>query len=101
MNYPIRLALILWGEDEDDVQLIQGIVRLEGGEPIFRAGAGTRMPLTPEWVERIKPVGDDIRSVVGQEAEAVLSLTIGDRDGPDEDYIRTGLRVFAPPPASP
>jgi hypothetical protein len=58
-----RLALTIWGKDgngEDEVWVHTGTVPL--------------VKLLPEWLPRIKPVSDDVRSTL-RGADICLSLT--------------------------
>src|ERR1700757_3507555 len=74
-----RLALILWGEDrngEDEVWVHTGTVRASGsGFVLDRGEDKPQVKLLPEWLPRIKPVCDELRTTL-LEAEICLSLTV-------------------------
>ena len=75
-----RLALVLWGKDrhgEDDVWVHTGTVRASGsGFVLDRGEDAPQVKLLSEWLSRIKPVKDEVRSIVCG-AEVYVSLTIG------------------------
>jgi len=75
-----RLALVIWGKDpngEDEVWVHTGNVQASGpGFILDRGEDAPQVKLLSEWLPRIKPVSDDLRTTL-LGAEFCLSLTIG------------------------
>jgi hypothetical protein len=75
-----RLALILWDKDrngEDEVWVHAGTVQTSGSGLVPDRGEhAPQVKLLSEWLPRIKPVSDEIRSTL-LGAELCLSLTVG------------------------
>jgi hypothetical protein len=74
-----RLALVIWGKDrdgEDEVWVHTGTVHESGsGFVLDRGEDKPQVKLLPEWLSRIEPVDDEVRSTLC-EAEVYVSLTI-------------------------
>ena len=74
-----RLALVIWGKDrdgEDEVWVHTGTVQASGSGFVLDRGEDKPLvKLLPEWLSRIKPVNDEVRSTLNG-AEICLSLTI-------------------------
>src|SRR5438445_6377123 len=74
-----RLALVIWGTDrngEDEVWVHTGSVQASGsGFVLDRGEDKPQVKLLPEWLSRIKPVDDEVRSTLC-EAEICVSLTL-------------------------
>ena len=74
-----RLALVIWGKDgdgEDEVFVHTGTVRASGsGFVLDRGEDKPQVKLLPEWLSRIKPVDDEVRSTL-REVEICVSLTL-------------------------
>lgn len=74
------LALIIWGKDhdgQDEVWVHTGNVRASGSGFILDRGEDVpQVKLLSEWLPRIKPVNDELRTIL-LGAELCLSLTVG------------------------
>jgi hypothetical protein len=90
-----RLTLLLMAKTEsgeDDWAVFPGTVVLEDGVLYLDRGVGkARLEIRAEWVERIRPVGEEISAIL-KEADCYLPLTVGALP-PDEDgFLTTGLQ---------
>jgi hypothetical protein len=74
-----RLALVIWGKDrdgEDEVWVHTGTVQASGsGFVLDRGEDKPQVKLLPEWLSRIKPVNEEVRSTLCG-AEICVSFTL-------------------------
>lgn len=62
-----RLALVLWAEDEkgeEDVAVFSGTLVANGGRYFLACERGQAPEILDEWLERIRPVPDDLRETL-------------------------------------
>ncbi len=75
-----RLALLLMGESEDgedDWAVITGIAKLKDGELVLDRGPDNAdFEVRSEWIVRIKPTRDEVRSILG-DCDFFLPLSVG------------------------
>ncbi len=72
------LVIILWGEcdGEEEASCHTGTLRKSGARYEFYRGEGSpAFNLEPQWLERIKPVPDDLKETL-LNADVSLSLTV-------------------------
>ena len=101
MDLPVlngkRFAILLMGTDahgEDAWSVFSGVARVDGATLVIERGLGNPdFEVRFEWLDRIKQVGSDNRSIL-MDAEYYIPLTVGNLpDGFASDSLfSTGLR---------
>lgn len=91
------LAIILWGEcdGEEEASCHTGTLRKSGARYEFYRGEGSpAFNLEPQWLERIKPVPDDLKETL-LSADVSLSLTVEliPEDMDVTEMVFTALRI--------
>ena len=91
------LAIILWGEcdGEEEASCHTGTLRKSGARYEFYRGEGSpAFNLEPQWLERIKPVPDDLKETL-LNADVSLSLTVEliPEDMDVTEMVFTALRI--------
>lgn len=91
------LAIVLWGErdGEEEVSCHTGTLRKSGARYEFYRGEGSpAFNLEPHWLERIKPVPDDLKETL-LNADVSLSLTVEliSEDLDVSELVFTGLQI--------
>jgi hypothetical protein len=98
-----QLALVIWGEDqngEDEVWVHTGTVRMEeSGLFLDRGPDKPQVKLLPEWLPRIEPVTEEVRSILGG-AEFCVSLTVSCIPESDDPSLYESIGVRHPPDAT-
>ena len=98
-----RLVLVLWGKDSDgadEVSAHAGTVRKTSAGFVLERGADQPpIDLRPEWLNRVRPVPENLRSVL-LDADFQIPLTVGSLpEGADTSaYVQLGIRI--PPKSS-
>ena len=99
IEVPGFISLLLIGDGDDEAYAIHGRIESgpEGNE--FVRNDGVRIPLEPEWLERAKPISDDLRSIFGDGSQCFIPLSVGSLpDGTDvSTFIPTGLNLGVAP----
>jgi hypothetical protein len=89
-----KLALLLWAETEngeDDVALFTGILVFENNSYIFKRSEPPHPIIDNDWLGRIQPVANDQLETLNN-AEFVLSLSVGNIKGSDSSFKSFGLK---------
>lgn len=89
-------AVLLMGETaegEDDWAVFSGTLEQNALGLYLDRGAKPSFEIHPEWVERIRPVGSDVKDIL-LDAEHYLSLSVGPipEGESTESYVGTGLK---------
>ncbi len=96
-----KLVLVMIGTDDDGKDewvKFFGTAKYVGTTLFMDRGSkGPPFAIREEWLERIEPVPDALRNILGH-ADIWLRLTVGNLppDANDEDYLPTGLKVPKP-----
>lgn len=95
IEVPGFISLLLVGDDEGEVYAIHGRIESECDGHVFLRGDGVRIPMEPEWLERAKPIKDELRGIFGDASQCYIPLSVGlipdDQDA--SDYLQTGLNL--------
>jgi hypothetical protein len=94
-DVPSRCSLLLIGQGEDEVYAIQGRLEAEDGGHVFNQhSGGGRVPMEPEWLERAKPVTQDLESIFGAASQFFIPLSVGDLPmDANGNSLSTGIRL--------
>jgi len=91
-----RLGIVAWGKHKDgtdDVAVFTGIAEWDGKDLYLRREGGEMFSIPVEWLERPKPVNEEVKEVL-LGWEYCISVTVGNvREGEDmEAFKATGLK---------
>lgn len=80
-------------DGEDEGAVFSGTLKQNESGLYLDRGESPPFEIDPEWIERIKPVGPDIKDIL-LNAEYYLSLSVGQipEGESTESYVATGLK---------
>ena len=95
IQVPGFISLLLIGDGEGEVYAIHGRIELSSHGHQFLGNSGARIPLESEWLERAKPVSQELRGIFGEASQCFIPLSVGSLpEGADvSNYVPTGLNL--------
>jgi hypothetical protein len=99
IKVPGFISLLLIGDDEGEVHAIHGRIELSSDGHLFLGNSGARIPLEPEWLERAKPISQELRSIFGEASQCFIPLSVCSLpEGADvSSLVPTGLNLGTAP----
>ena len=95
IHVPGFVSLLLVGDGEGEVYAIHGRIELSSHGHQFLGNTGARIPLDEEWLERAKPISQELRSIFGEASQCFIPLSVGSL--PDDTdvsgLVPTGLNL--------
>lgn len=94
IEVPGFISSLLVGAGEGEVYAIHGRIEDEGDGYVFMRDDGVRIPMEPEWLERAKPIKEDLRGIFGSASQGYIRLSVGSmpEDADASDCFQTGLK---------
>jgi hypothetical protein len=99
IQVPGFISLLLVGDGEAEVYTIHGCIELSSDGYQFLGNSGARIPLEPEWLERAKPISQELRNIFGEASQCFIPLSVGSLpEGADVSrLVPTGLNLGTAP----
>jgi len=95
IQVPGFISLLLIGDGENELYAIHGRIETSPHGHQFLGNAGARVPLEPEWLERARPISQELRSIFGEASQCFIPLSVGSLpdDADVSGLVPTGLNL--------